>query len=58
MLRHLPSKTLNLCFPPAAAIQTGRYAGYVCVDPERRKARWAHLLCDFNRIGQGQGMDL
>ena len=40
----------------AAVVTTDRYAGYAFIDPERRQVCWAHLLRDFNRIGQRQGV--
>lgn len=39
-----------------AAVTSDRYAGYAFIDPERRQVCWAHLLRDFNRIGQRQGL--
>jgi transposase len=39
-----------------AAVTTDRYAGYAFIDPERRQVCWAHLLRDFNRISQRQGL--
>jgi transposase len=39
----------------AAVITSDRYAAYACVDPARRQVCWAHLLRDFNRIGQRAG---
>jgi len=39
-----------------AAVTSDRYAGYAFIDPERRQVCWAHLLRDFNRIGQRQGV--
>ena len=39
-----------------AAVTTDRYAGYAFIDAERRQVCWAHLLRDFNRIGQRQGL--
>lgn len=39
-----------------AALTTDRYAGYAFIDTERRQICWAHLLRDFNRIGQRQGL--
>jgi transposase len=39
-----------------AAVTSDRYAGYAFIDPERRQICWAHLLRDFNRIGQRQGL--
>ena len=40
----------------AAVVTTDRYAGYAFIDAERRQVCWAHLLRDFNRIGQRQGV--
>ncbi|MDI9689696.1 IS66 family transposase [Burkholderia cenocepacia] len=40
----------------SAAITSDRYAGYACLDTERRQVCWAHLLRDFNRIGQRSGL--
>jgi transposase len=39
-----------------AAVTSDRYAGYAFIDTERRQICWAHLLRDFNRIGQRQGL--
>jgi len=39
-----------------AAVTTDRYAGYAFIDAERRQVCWAHLLRDFNRIGQRSGL--
>jgi len=39
-----------------AAVTTDRYAGYAFIDAQRRQVCWAHLLRDFNRIGQRQGL--
>lgn len=39
-----------------AALTTDRYAGYAFIDAERRQVCWAHLLRDFNRIGQRHGL--
>ena len=39
-----------------AALTSDRYAGYAFIDTERRQICWAHLLRDFNRIGQRQGL--
>jgi transposase len=39
-----------------AAVTTDRYAGYAFIDAERRQICWAHLLRDFNRIGQRPGL--
>ena len=39
-----------------AAVTSDRYAGYTFIDAERRQICWAHLLRDFNRIGQRQGV--
>jgi len=39
-----------------ALVTTDRYAGYAFIDPERRQVCWAHLLRDFNRIAQRQGL--
>lgn len=39
----------------AAVITSDRYAAYACVDPARRQVCRAHLLRDFNRIGQRAG---
>ena len=40
----------------AAVVTTDRYAGYAFIVAERRQVCWAHLLRDFNRIAQRQGM--
>ena len=40
----------------AAVVTTDRYAGYAFIDPEHRQVCWAHLLRDFNRIGQRSGL--
>lgn len=40
----------------AAAVTSDRYSGYAFIDAERRQICWAHLLRDFNRIGQRQGL--
>jgi transposase len=39
-----------------AAVTSDRYAGYAYMDAERRQICWAHLLRDFNRIGQRPGL--
>jgi transposase len=39
-----------------AAVTTDRYAGYAFMDAQRRQICWAHLLRDFNRIGQRSGL--
>jgi transposase len=39
-----------------AAVTSDRYAGYAFIDAERRQVCWAHLLRDFNRIAQRQGL--
>lgn len=39
-----------------AAVTSDRYAGYAFIDAKRRQVCWAHLLRDFNRIGQRQGL--
>ena len=39
-----------------AALTTDRYAGYAYIDAQQRQICWAHLLRDFNRIGQRQGL--
>jgi transposase len=39
-----------------AAVTSDRYAGYAFIDAERRQVCWAHLLRDFNRIGQRSGL--
>ena len=39
-----------------AALTTDRYAGYAFIDAQRRQVCWAHLLRDFNRIGQRHGL--
>lgn len=36
-------------------VTTDRYAAYAYMDAERRQICWAHLLRDFNRIGQRPG---
>jgi len=40
----------------SAAVTSDRYAGYGFIDTERRQICWAHLLRDFNRIGQRHGV--
>ena len=40
----------------AAVVTTDRYAAYAFMAPERRQVCWAHLLRDFNRIGQRSGL--
>jgi len=40
----------------AAVVTSDRYAGYAFIDAERRQVCWAHLLRDFNRIGQRPGL--
>lgn len=39
-----------------AAVTSDRYAGYAFIDTERRQVCWAHLLRDFNRIGQRKAL--
>jgi transposase len=39
-----------------AAVTSDRYAGYAFIEAGRRQVCWAHLLRDFNRIGQRQGL--
>jgi transposase len=39
-----------------ATVTTDRYAGYAFIDAEQRQICWAHLLRDFNRIGQRSGL--
>ncbi|MDN5782558.1 MAG: IS66 family transposase [Luteimonas sp.] len=39
-----------------AAVTSDRYAAYAFINPERRQVCWAHLLRDFNRIGQRTGL--
>ena len=39
-----------------ATVTSDRYAGYAFIDAERRQICWAHLLRDFNRIAQRQGL--
>jgi transposase len=39
----------------AAMVTTDRYAAYAFIDAQRRQICWAHLLRDFNRIGQRHG---
>ena len=41
---------------PSAVVTTDRYASYAFLDPEQRQICWAHLLRDFNRIGQRDGL--
>ena len=41
---------------PGGVIVSDRYAAYAYIDPQQRQVCWAHLLRDFNRIGQRQGM--
>lgn len=40
---------------PSAVVTTDRYASYAFLDVEQRQICWAHLLRDFNRIGQREG---
>lgn len=37
-------------------VMTDRYASYAFIDAERRQVCWAHVLRDFNHIGQRQGL--
>ena len=37
-------------------VTADRYAGYAFIDAERRQVCWAHLLRDFNRIAQREGL--
>jgi transposase len=39
-----------------ATLTSDRYAGYAFMDVQRRQICWAHLLRDFNRIGQRHGL--
>ena len=39
-----------------AAVTSDRYAGYAFIQVQRRQVCWAHLLRDFNRIGQRHGL--
>ena len=39
-----------------AVVTIDRYPGYAFIDVERRQVFWAHLLRDFNRIGQRPGL--
>ena len=39
-----------------AAVTTDRYAGYAFIDVAQRQVCWAHLLRDFNRIAQREGL--
>ena len=39
-----------------ATVTSDRYAGYAFIDVQRRQICWAHLLRDFNRIGQRHGL--
>jgi transposase len=39
-----------------AAVTSNRYAGSAFIDPDRWQVCWAHLLRDFNRIGQRHGL--
>lgn len=41
---------------PSGILVTDRYAGYHWVDPEQRQICWSHLLRDFRRIGQRDGL--
>jgi transposase len=40
---------------PQGVVVTDRYAAYAHIDAQRRQICWAHLLRDFNRIGQRAG---
>ena len=39
-----------------AVVTTDRYAGYAFIDAAHRQVCWAHLLRDFNRIGQRRAL--
>ena len=41
---------------PKGVIVSDRYAAYAYIDPQQRQVCWAHLLRDFTRIGQRQGL--
>jgi len=41
---------------PSAVVTTDRYASYAFLDAQQRQICWAHLLRDFNRIGQRDGL--
>ena len=41
---------------PQGVIVSDRYAAYAYIDPSKRQVCWAHLLRDFNRIAQRQGL--
>ena len=41
---------------PQGVVVSDRYAAYDYIDAARRQVCWAHLLRDFNRIGQRAGL--
>ena len=41
---------------PECVVVSDRYAAYAYIDAERRQVCWAHLLRDFNRIGERAGL--
>ncbi|MEO8123954.1 MAG: IS66 family transposase [Burkholderiales bacterium] len=41
---------------PQGVVVSDRYAAYAYIDAARRQVCWAHLLRDFNRIGQRVGL--
>ncbi len=41
---------------PQGVVVSDRYAAYAYIDAARRQVCWAHLLRDFNRIGQRAGL--
>lgn len=41
---------------PQGVIVSDRYAAYAYIDAQQRQVCWAHLLRDFNRIAQRQGV--
>ena len=41
---------------PQGVIVSDRYAAYAYIHASQRQVCWAHLLRDFNRIGQRQGL--
>jgi transposase len=41
---------------PGAFVVSDRFAGYAHIDASRRQVCWAHLLSDFNRMAERQGL--
>ena len=41
---------------PKCLVVSDRYAGYAFIDSDQRQICWAHLLRDFNRIAQRDGV--